>query len=133
MTPLQQAVENLIDQGEEYGMWANYPWVSVKLGELRKALEDEQAQTVEPHGWMINGMSEVMSRDHAQAVQTEHQAVGGTAVAYPVYLHPAPPASKHVPEADFGNMPIPNRGIIRTRLCFHLSPELVNDFRVCVE
>ena len=67
------------------------------------ALEAEQEKAVEPHGWMIDGSSEVMSRGHAQAVQTEHQAMGGTAVAYPIYTHPAPPASDHVPEAAFGN------------------------------
>ena len=67
------------------------------------ALEAEQEKAVEPHGWMIDGSSEVMSRGHAQAVQTEHQAMGGTAVAYPIYTHPAPPASDHVPETAFGN------------------------------
>ena len=57
--------------------------------ELREML-GLAAQAMEPHGWMIDGMSEVMSRGHAQAVQAEHQAMGGTAVAYPVYLHPTP-------------------------------------------
>ena len=74
-------------------------WVT-GWNEAVDALEAEQAHKVEPHGGMINGMSEVMSRGHAQAVQTEHQAMGGTAVAYPVYLHPAPPAGERAKVGD---------------------------------
>ena len=87
MTQLQQAAQNLLQIFHRTGNPIDAP-----MRELRKALEAEQAQAVEPHGWMIDGMSEVMSRGHAQAVQTEHQATGGIAVAYPVYLHPALPA-----------------------------------------
>lgn len=60
----------------------------------------ERVKAVEPHGWMINGISEVMNRGHAQAVQTEHQSMGGTAVAYPVYLHPAPSAGEQIDWQD---------------------------------
>ena len=87
MTPLQQAAQAVIAR------WDKTRYVMQdEMSALRDALADEQTQAVEPHGWMIDGMSEVMSRGHAQAVQTEHQATGGIAVAYPVYLHPALPA-----------------------------------------
>lgn len=59
----------------------------------RKNLEAEQAQAAEPHGWMICGLREVMSEHHAKAEQAQHQAIGGTAVAYPIYTHPARPAT----------------------------------------
>lgn len=55
--------------------------------------EAKQAQAAEPHGWMICGLREVMSEHHAKAEQAQHQAMGGTAVAYPIYTHPSPPAT----------------------------------------
>lgn len=53
-------------------------------------LRNLQPNTQKPVGWLIDGLDVVMSHTRAQAEQVEHHAMGGTAVAYPIYTHPAP-------------------------------------------
>ena len=58
--------------------------------EALSMLQSLQPNTQEPVGWLIDGLDVVMSYARAKAEQAEHHAMGGTAVAYPIYTHPAP-------------------------------------------
>ena len=82
MTPLQQAARSLITQLEGDSVWANYPRVTPKLAELRKALEAPPAQSVKPVATVqcINGVT-IGYLDVMQPVGTK------------LYLHPATPTA----------------------------------------
>ncbi len=76
MTPLQEAARSLITQLEGDSVWANYPWVTPKLAELRKALEADQAQAVEPVP-MTDVEIYVVARNHPRiATLVPHIEVG---------------------------------------------------------
>lgn len=79
-TPLQIAAQHLIDRWDS-PLWKDQPHTGVYIAELRKALEAEQVQTVDPVATVqcINGVT-IGYLDAMQPVGTK------------LYLHPAPPA-----------------------------------------
>ena len=58
MTPLQKAAQSVIDRWDS-PLWKDQPHTGVYIAELRKALEAEQAQAVEPVATVqcINGVT----------------------------------------------------------------------------
>lgn len=71
------------------GQRCNAEYNPCEAQELDEGLRTLQPNTQEAVGWLIDGLDVVMSHTHAQAEQAEHHAMGGTAVAYPIYTHPA--------------------------------------------
>ena len=103
MSTLRQAAQSVIKQ------WDGPDWevndiaqIDAVYSALRTALA---APEQEPHGWMIDGVQEAMSHRLAQATQSQHHAMGGTALAYPVYREPVvteqePVAPPLLPESE---------------------------------
>ena len=90
-TPLQKAAQSVIDRWDSPA-WKNQPHTAEYIEGLRKALVDELAQSVEPYGWMAQGVPVVMLGEFGKEVQTQYaKRLGGSCYAYPVYLHPPQP------------------------------------------
>ena len=92
-TPLQQAAQAVINQCEVEALWASYPWLGAKLAELRKALDAEITQSVEPYavfqGLVDSGEHGAFNLDLLKMIPRG---------AY-LYLHqPKPQATTPVPE-----------------------------------
>lgn len=97
-TPLQKAAQAVINRWDSPS-WKDQPHTGEYIAELRKALDDELVQSVEPYGWMVSGTPTVMRGSMAQAIQEqEAKHIGGTCKAYPVYT--SPQQAKRVPMTD---------------------------------
>ena len=84
-THLQQAAQAVINQCEVEALWASYPWLGAKLAELRKALDAELAQSVEPvaYGDFAN--------DGKIRIWTRFATCENIKDLKPLYLHPPQP------------------------------------------
>jgi len=85
--------EALVAQSD---MWTSNKTASDEDFQAIKALLQEMAdmlasdaQEIAPHGWMIEGSSQVLRGEHAEFdAKSEAKRCGGTCQAYPVYLKP---------------------------------------------
>ena len=81
MTPLQQAARNIILRWDS-PTWKDQAHTAEYINALRTALEDEQAQGLEPVGV-------IQHLDELNAEWTKHLPIGTK-----LYTHPAPPPAK---------------------------------------
>ena len=102
MTPLHKTAQEAIEMiaTEDLSKWASRH-DKVVTGALKSAIHAEQAQAVEPVAWAITasntGRMCQVTLDHDEVADMNPKYVA------PLYTHPAPPASDHVPETAFGN------------------------------
>jgi hypothetical protein len=114
-TPLQQAAQAVVDRWDS-PLWKDQPHTSVYIAELRKALEAEQAQEVEP--CKGHNCGSISPKLHSAECFDEHEALAGCQRPFgyfhfvfdsdngdywretddeseiPLFTHPAPPAEQ---------------------------------------
>jgi len=86
MTPLQKAAQSVIDRWDSPA-WKDQPHTAEYIAELRKALDAEIAQSVEPVAWIERDMQcDDFDPDSVTCSNQEISADGWEWV--PLYLHP---------------------------------------------
>ena len=91
MTPLQKAAQAVIDRWDS-PLWKDQPHTGVYIAELRKALEAEQAQAVEPIGYIRHADKTFWPHPECAVYASVSPSLA------PVYAHPAPPPVATVKE-----------------------------------
>lgn len=92
MTPLQQAARNIILRWDS-PLWKYQVHTAEYVNALRVALEAEQAQSVEPVGY-LNLASVKLPGEKHPACEFSYERNNNAAAAIPLYIHPAPSPAK---------------------------------------
>jgi hypothetical protein len=87
MTPLQKAAQAVIDRWDS-PLWKDQPHTGVYIAELRKALEAEQAQAVEPIGYIRHADKTFWPHPECAVYASVSPSLA------PVYAHPAQPVEQ---------------------------------------
>ena len=94
MTPLQQAAQDLITRWDSPA-WKDQPHTAEYIAKLRKALDAELQQSVEPAAFMTGDGRVSM----AETVNTAMPKAAKDSFCIPLYLHP-PQQAEQVPMTD---------------------------------
>ena len=90
-TPLQQAAQAMIDRWDSTD-WKDTPHTAHYVAELRKALDAEMAQSVEPVAWTTRRFDDIMSRErYAEHKRLDTYTHRSGDFDTPLYLHPPQP------------------------------------------
>lgn len=89
-TPLQQAAQAMIARWDSTD-WKDTPHTAHYIAELRKALDAELAQSVNPNAWMRHDSFKAMTDDEKAAWIESGNAEVVEEYTIPLYLHPPQP------------------------------------------
>ena len=122
MSPLQQTAQAVIDRWDAPS-WKDQPHTAEYIAELRKALDAEIAQAVEPYGWMVKGVANEMRGSLDKEIQEQKAGhIGGDCHAYPVYLHPPQPqATTPVPAEVLEAIRRSGHALVKTQFGYRLN------------